>query len=873
MAGRIQERKIWSILVGAAFLAVLFSVTGWLKALNTAGEALTIRIILDMTVGTLQLFGGGFPDLPGIDTPSDVPLALKLAQLLAPLATAGAVLRIGAEVLSEQIAARRISKLHGHTVICGHGDSARAFARSERSVGRPVVLVDPAAGSDGTDADLHRLGVELKAADALDPYVLETVGVSRAKRLIVAPEDDNRALDIAARANAVCKAGRSTGAALPVNLEISSRRLWRPLSRFQGLASAREGAGAGAEAYPAMDPLPFNMASLAAREFIWCDRLEAQALMRDQDRVHMVLIGYDDFGEALIGYLPPALVHPALAPSVITILAADPDFALARLAQSFPELMTTPEAEVKPPAVRDMEQCLGPVAVVRVLSFQADRDRLTAELMAEVTGRAPVTAVFVSLDRDADSLRTAMIVQDRMRQDDQWHAPINVRLSRCRGMETFLTEAARAKRFGHVIQPFGVEDRLCRVSVLEGRMDVLALRIHQSYQKAREDTKPALAARLSERARADWSALRETFRDANRRAADHMFAKLTTAGCHVPATPVALTHDEDRAPLPVPSGFKLLPRDTEGNALERLADLEHASWNAGRRLDGWRYSPVRDDDRQWHPSLVPYEVLADGVKQYDRDQVALLRTEGGLLRTADDKDGEPIRHDLWIGLIGKLVLSAKERARLAAPLRDALRRAVDRHPDAHVTLVTSLAPGADVVMTRTSLDLLAQMGRAHRLLVIEGVPPATLLDDYAKKAADAPDTVDGFDPMPLEDAADPKKWRAHLKASRAAMIQAEATDWVVELYAPSARARARGQACDHGHRRAARYIAERVHVLIAADRTTKEGQDPAAPGGVTDTLRWRKAFRASPPGDALLGLAPAALSPFATEEVVIDLAD
>jgi hypothetical protein len=88
---------------------------------------------------------------------------------------------------------------------------------------------------------------------------------------------------------------------------------------------------------------------------------------------------------------------------------------------------------------------------------------------------------------------------------------------------------------------------------------------------------------------------------------------------------------------------------------------------------------------------------------------------------------------------------------------------------------------------------------------------------------------------------------------------------------------ARGEATDHGHRRAARYVAGRSHVLIAVDRTDPaESSAPPAPGGVTDTLAWRRARRAALPDmdGALLGLAPAALSPFPqSEAVVIDLAD
>jgi hypothetical protein len=60
---------------------------------------------------------------------------------------------------------------------------------------------------------------------------------------------------------------------------------------------------------------------------------------------------------------------------------------------------------------------------------------------------------------------------------------------------------------------------------------------------------------------------------------------------------------------------------------EPLAQNIHAVWARQRLRDGWVWGPARDDVAKRHPSLVEYDALSEGEKEYDR-QVALetLRT-------------------------------------------------------------------------------------------------------------------------------------------------------------------------------------------------------------------------------------------------------
>lgn len=52
---------------------------------------------------------------------------------------------------------------------------------------------------------------------------------------------------------------------------------------------------------------------------------------------------------------------------------------------------------------------------------------------------------------------------------------------------------------------------------------------------------------------------------------------------------------------------------------EKLAENVHEVWSAGRIADGWQYGEKRDDARKLHPCLVPYNLLPESEKEYDRN--------------------------------------------------------------------------------------------------------------------------------------------------------------------------------------------------------------------------------------------------------------
>jgi hypothetical protein len=125
----------------------------------------------------------------------------------------------------------------------------------------------------------------------------------------------------------------------------------------------------------------------------------------------------------------------------------------------------------------------------------------------------------------------------------------------------------------------------------------LARAIHEKYLKDQESKKPA-----SDPSMQPWDKLSENLRESNRRQADHIPEKLRRVGCgFAPVT------DKE------PAIFEFTPAE-----IETMAELEHERWVSERLLDGWMYGEKRDVENKISPYLVPWNDLADDVKEWDR---------------------------------------------------------------------------------------------------------------------------------------------------------------------------------------------------------------------------------------------------------------
>ena len=71
-------------------------------------------------------------------------------------------------------------------------------------------------------------------------------------------------------------------------------------------------------------------------------------------------------------------------------------------------------------------------------------------------------------------------------------------------------------------------------------------------------------------------------------------------------------------PQPIDTNDIKLPIELE-ELVEEMSKNVHEVWAETRISQGWIYGEQRDDEKNTHPCLVPYEELSEEEKEYDRN--------------------------------------------------------------------------------------------------------------------------------------------------------------------------------------------------------------------------------------------------------------
>ena len=146
-----------------------------------------------------------------------------------------------------------------------------------------------------------------------------------------------------------------------------------------------------------------------------------------------------------------------------------------------------------------------------------------------------------------------------------------------------------------------------------GRLAKMAQSFHAHYV---EDNPKKLPENLR-----PWDKLPDTFRTANLEQARYAVEILRAAGFEV------------RPKSRKAGAIQSFAGRQWKRAIERMAELEHGRWNVERLRDGWRFGRPRDDARKLHDCLVPWENLPENIREYDRNSIRAfpkILSEAGL---------------------------------------------------------------------------------------------------------------------------------------------------------------------------------------------------------------------------------------------------
>lgn len=208
------------------------------------------------------------------------------------------------------------------------------------------------------------------------------------------------------------------------------------------------------------------------------------------------------------------------------------------------------------------------------------------EGFAQPPASAPVSAAYVCIDDEAAALATSLAIMSGLPG-----TPVLVRLEKAVALADILRRDAPALRT--VSLDIAV---LTPPVLLDSTVERLARALHDAYRR----TAPA-----ADESAVSWDHLPDQLRSSNRAQAAHVARKMRATG--------RVLVPDDGSPID----------DFTEDEIDILGRLEHERWADERLAAGWTPGP-RDTAAKTSPYLVPWEELAEDVREIDRRFVRAL---------------------------------------------------------------------------------------------------------------------------------------------------------------------------------------------------------------------------------------------------------
>jgi hypothetical protein len=452
----------------------------------------------------------------------------------------------------------------GHIILVpGKGAAGRAMLREVQMLDLRAVAVAPdLLANERSRMEEYRLPIL-----NVDPFVDTTWHLTRAERaglVIVSHGSDVDNLNIVVTvADALRSRRHGDGPMLVVTLE--NEMLAEQVDVALDIAARQSS-------------LRYRRLSLPveAARMMFTDPPLAERKIDRKEASHVIIVGLGPGARAVLHHALTLGQDTASAGPVITILASDKELAAEPL---LPDGI---------PAY---------IATVRLIPCDLSSGLPEGAMDWMLADAPPVALLCVCLADDAGvTVGIALARQAALRMWPDFtiavHQSREDRFLHLLARENTGLGHARLRPFGGIL-PAGTLQRLQSESD-----DILPRAVHEQYLETLRRLDTPGGTLIS------WEALPENMRHANRAAADHMMVKLAAIGCGV-------------APGEVGT-FAFTDAEIDG-----LARVEHRRWSAERLLRGWRLG-ARDNDRRFHPDLIPFEDLPEGGRGKDRDAVRIM---------------------------------------------------------------------------------------------------------------------------------------------------------------------------------------------------------------------------------------------------------
>jgi hypothetical protein len=460
-------------------------------------------------------------------------------------------------------------------------DLALSLAAARESVVLSLPAVD-----EGNRAKLWEAGVTVLSEDLAMPEVLQAAGASRA-RMLIAMRDAYGDNIVLTRAAVSSSAG---------NPKLECKCMLEPLDAKRGFKLAD---------YFELSTLAririFNESEMIARRLLHDHPPDAAVAMSDR-RVHVLLVGLGSVGQSVMLQLARMGHYRSRKKPKVTVVDRNVKARWRQVQEAHPALKDWLTVETEEIRVEDVGE---------------------AELEKWMQDEYPPTMVYVCTKNEIANLRIARVLLKDLVEKQQSGADTVadvVALDPAGGcvLTDFSEHGSHGGRFhlfSLVRADGGSPGSPLAGGLLSDVDDRVAKQLHEDYCAEDDQACSREPGRQKSAANAPWLEVAETYRDANRSAADHFEVKLRAVGCKL-----------------VPADAAQVAAQWSDEEMDLLARMEHDRWWADRALDGWTFAPVRDNRRKHHPNMVAYEELSEEVKKKDKDQIrkltAILRDSG-----------------------------------------------------------------------------------------------------------------------------------------------------------------------------------------------------------------------------------------------------
>lgn len=484
-------------------------------------------------------------------------IALNIARWSALSAVVVAASKAITILFSNRIKQLQAQRQHNHIIVIGKNKLAYSLITAALKDGYKVIWLD----GDLNRENNKKLFIKSNAWSLDDAMKF---GVRRCHSITIATEGDAKAIAIARQLRKKIPEEKE----LTIHVLINSPWLAMRIDLFDGIKA-------------------IHLISLAQISIRQIHRKHPPFLIAKKlahKQIHSVIIGFDLYGEAILIDTLLSSLTTYLHKPIITIVDPDINDIKSNLSIKYPELHKSAELHFIRQDINNKIQSL------------------TEENLQRIVDICPITSVYFCLKDEPISLTAAIAFQSLVLRNGLEIGPIHVRLNSRSAIPVpeagvFHLKPAQLLSFGDV--KYLTND----TAIINGDADVLAIEMHKAYQAVAGQDKSY---------NIPWEDLNEDIRSSNRRLVMHFGAKLSSAGHDIEGWIRDCDQNPSKESLP-----HILNFIKRKNLAQTLAELEHERWMADRRINGWQYNSVRDNEKLHHNDLIPFEKLSDNSKQYD----------------------------------------------------------------------------------------------------------------------------------------------------------------------------------------------------------------------------------------------------------------